>query len=75
MNMEINMNAVKNAIIHRILTRRVDLLDTYGLDLVESAVDFQVDMVGEVEEIGTSDVSCWVNSVEDWCRGHRIVYV
>ena len=60
------MNAVKNAIIHRILTRRVDLLDTYGLDLVESAVDFQADMVGEVEEIGTSDVSCWVNSVENF---------
>jgi hypothetical protein len=64
--MEINMNAVKNAIIHRILTGRVDLLDTYGLDLVESAVDFQVDMVGEVDEIGTSDVSCWVNSVENF---------
>lgn len=60
------MNAVKNAIIHRILTGRVDLLDTYGLDLVESAVDFQVDMVGEVDEIGTSDVSCWVNSVENF---------
>ena len=69
------MNAVKNAIIHRILTRRVDLLDTYGLDLVESAVDFQVDMMGEVDEIGTSDISCWINSVEAWCRGHRIVYV
>jgi hypothetical protein len=53
----------------------VDLLDTYGLDLVESAVEVQVDMVGEVDEIGTSDVSCWVHSVEDWCRGHRIVYV
>jgi len=66
MNMEINMNAVKNAIIHRILTGRVDLLDTYGLVLVESAVDFQVDMVGEVDEIGTSDVSCWVNSVENF---------
>jgi hypothetical protein len=64
--MEINMNAVKNAIIHRILTGRVDLLDTYGLDLVESAVDFQVDMVGEVDEIGTSDVSCWVHSVENF---------
>jgi len=60
------MNAVKNAIIHRILTGRVDLLDTYGLVLVESAVDFQVDMVGEVDEIGTSDVSCWVNSVENF---------
>ncbi len=69
------MNAVKTAIIHRILTGRVDLLDTYGLDLVESAVEVQVDMVGEVDEIGTSDVSCWVHSVEDWCRGHRIVYV
>jgi len=66
MNMEINMNAVKNAIIHRILTGRVDLLNTYGLDLVESAVDFQADMVGEVEEIGTSDVSCWVNSIENF---------
>jgi len=75
MNMEINMNAVKNAIIHRILTGRLDLLDTYGLDLVESAVDFQADIVGEVNEIGTSDVSCWVNSVEAWCCGHRIVYV
>ena len=69
------MTAVKNAIIHRILTSRVDLLETYGLDLVEAAVDFQVAMVGEVEEIGTSDVSCWISSIEYWCGGHQIVYV
>jgi hypothetical protein len=69
------MEAVRNAIIHRVLTRHVDLLETYGLDLVESAVDFQVDLVGEVEEIGTSDVSCWINSVEERCRSHQIVYV
>lgn len=65
MNMEINMDAVKNAIIRRITTLHVDLLRVYGLDMVEDAVDTETLYVGEVEEIGSSDVSCWVKSVEE----------
>ena len=59
------MDAVKNAIIRRIITRHVDLLRVYGLDMVEDAVDTEALYVGEVEEIGSSDVSYWVKSVEE----------
>lgn len=59
------MDAVKNAIIRRIITCHVDLLRVYGLDMVEDAVDTEALYVGEVEEIGSSDVSCWVMSIEE----------
>ena len=59
------MNAVKNAIIRRIITCHVDLLRVYGLDMVEDAVDTEALYVGEVEEIGSSDVSYWVKSIEE----------
>jgi len=55
---------VAQAIIRRILTQRLDLLSKYGPELVGSAVDDVADWVGDVEEIGTSDVSGWVNQVE-----------
>ena len=65
MNMEINMDAVKNAIIHRISIRHLDLLKQYGIERVMDAIEDMALYVGEVEEIGSSDVSCWVKSIEE----------
>ena len=56
------MHAVFNAIIHRISTQHLDLITQYGIEQVMFAVEDMASFVGEVEEIGTSDVSCWVNN-------------
>ena len=42
----------------------LDLLKQYGPELVGQAVDEVADYVGDVDEIGSSDVSAWVNQVE-----------
>ena len=44
--------------------QRSDLLSTYGPELVTAAIDNVADYVGDVEEIGSSDVSGWVMQVE-----------
>ena len=55
---------VTSAITRRILSQRLDLLKQYGPELVGAAVDNVADYVGDVEEIGSSDVSAWVAQVE-----------
>jgi len=63
--------SVKNAITRRIATQHVDLLSTYGVEAVTDAIEEQASFVGEVEEIGSSDISCWVNSIKvslGWTR-------
>ncbi len=58
---------VSSAIIRRILDQRPGLLK-YGPQAVMDAVDQVADWVGEVEEIGTSDVSGWVDQVTRYLR-------
>jgi hypothetical protein len=53
-----------NAITRRILLQRTDLLSKYGPVLVMQAIDEVADFVGDVEEIGSSDVSGWIRQVE-----------
>ena len=55
---------VAGAVTRRILQQRLDLLKQYGPELVGAAVDNVADYVGDVEEIGSSDVSGWVAQVE-----------
>lgn len=55
---------VASAIIRRIMMQHSDLLQKYGPEKIMQAVDDQVAWVGDVEEIGTSDVSIWVKDVE-----------
>lgn len=55
---------VAQAIIRRILMQRTDLLAKHGPEKVGAAVDEVSDFVGDVEEIGSSDVSGWVRHVE-----------
>lgn len=57
-------NPVVNAITRRIMSQRVDLLAKYGPEYVSQAIDDVADSVGDVEEIGSSDVSGWVKQVE-----------
>lgn len=55
---------VANAITRRILLQRTDLLSKYGPEKVGAAIDEVADFVGNVDEIGSSDVSGWVKHVE-----------
>lgn len=55
---------VANAIARRIWSQRTDLVTKYGDKLVDLAIDEVADYVGDVEEIGSSDVSGWVRQVE-----------
>jgi hypothetical protein len=55
---------VAGAITRRILMQRTDLLSKYGPEKVTAAIDEVADFVGDVEEIGSSDVSGWVRHVE-----------
>lgn len=59
-----NDNPVVNAITRRIVMQRTDLLAKYGPGYVGQAIDDVADSVGDVEEIGSSDVSGWVKQVE-----------
>lgn len=57
-------NPVAQAIIRRILMQRTDLLAKHGPEKVGQAVDEVADFVGDVDEIGSSDVSGWIRHVE-----------
>jgi len=58
-------NPVLGAIIHRIMVGRTDLLAKYGPQRIMAAAEDVADFVGDVEEIGSSDVSGWVKQVEN----------
>jgi hypothetical protein len=61
-------NPVMNAIISRIMRTRPDLLD-YDMQKLQAAIrDVALD-VGDVDEIGSSDISGWVKRVEQNLSG------
>jgi len=55
--------SVSRAISYRISTQHVELIRIYGLDAVMEEIDDEAMFVGTVEEIGSSDISCWVNNI------------
>jgi GNAT superfamily N-acetyltransferase len=57
-------NPVASAITRRIMLQRTDLLAKHGPQKVVAAIDEVADFVGDVDEIGSSDVSGWVKHVE-----------
>ena len=61
---ESDNEAVEQAIARRIMVGRTDLLLKYGPKKVMQAIEEVADYVGAVDEIGSSDVSAWVNQVE-----------
>ena len=64
-------NPVVNAVTRRIMMQRSDLLAKYGPEAVTAAIDDVAEWVGDVEEIGSSDVSAWVKHVEQ-TLGHNV---
>jgi antitoxin (DNA-binding transcriptional repressor) of toxin-antitoxin stability system len=64
-----NDSPVASAITRRILMQRADLLAKHGPAKVTAAIDDVADFVGDVEEIGSSDVSGWVKQVEQNLAG------
>lgn len=59
-----NDSPVFQSIIRRIMMTKMDLLEKYGPEKIIQAAEDIADSVGDVEEIGTSDVSGWVREVE-----------
>jgi hypothetical protein len=55
--------AVEMAIMRRMLIAHTDLIVEFGLDKVVNAIEEVAYDVGDVDEIGSSDVSGWVNQV------------
>jgi hypothetical protein len=56
--------AVERAILNRIMVAHTDLLMKYGPDKVMQAAEEVAYNVGDVDEIGTSDVSAYVAQVK-----------
>jgi hypothetical protein len=64
-------NPVARAILHRIMMSHPGMLAQHGPEQVMNAVDDVADYIGDVEEIGSSDVSGWVRQVEQMLGGLR----
>lgn len=62
-------NPVERAILHRIMMQHTSLLGTYGPQAVMDAARDVAEFVGDVDEIGSSDVSAYVRSVEQMLAG------
>lgn len=60
-----SVDAVAQAITHRILRTKPNLLRTYSVEQVTDAITDVANRVGAVDEIGSSDVSIWVRWVEE----------
>lgn len=56
---------VVQAVLHRLMRRHLDVVGKHGPDKVMDAVNELADFVGDVEEIGSSDVSIWTKEVID----------
>lgn len=67
-----NENPVVNAITHRILTQHRDLFK-FGPEAIMAAIDEVAQQFGDVEEIGSSDVSAMVKNVIDILVDSNIV--
>ena len=56
-------DAVYNAVLNRIMRRHLDVLQEYGPTIVMYAIEDVANGVGDLEEIGSSDVSIWTKQV------------
>lgn len=59
-------DAVYNALCTRVRNVRLDLVITYGLSAVMQAIEDKASSFQDerLEEIGSSDVSCWIADIE-----------
>lgn len=58
-----SFSAVQRALNHRFVIQHLDVLDKYGPERVGPAINDVARDVGDVDEIGSSDVSAWVKQV------------
>lgn len=58
-------NPAANAVTRRIMIQHPELLQKYGPELVMQAIDDVTSNIGELDEIGSSDVSGWIRQVVD----------
>jgi len=58
-------NPVARATLHRIMMRHPSMLAQHGPERVMKAVDDVADLVGDMDDIGSSDISGWVNMVQE----------
>jgi hypothetical protein len=65
--------AIQSAIIRRIINQHKDLLVKHGPQAIMDAARDVAEWVGEVEEIGSSDVSAYVQQVVDQLEGSNEV--
>lgn len=63
---------VERAILHRIMMQHTSLLGRYGPQAVMDAARDVAEFVGDVDEIGSSDVSAYVRSVEQMLAGSSL---
>jgi hypothetical protein len=56
---------VARATLHRIMMRHPGMLAQHGPERVMKAVDDVADLVGDMDDIGSSDISGWVNMVQE----------
>ncbi len=63
--------AVYNAVVRRIMMQHTDILGKFGPKAVMSAIEDIASNVGDLDEIGSSDVSIWTKQViQDLESGH-----
>jgi len=60
--------AVQSAILNRIMRQHLDVLRQYGPDTCMRAAEEVASYVGDVEEIGSSDVSAWTKQTIELCQ-------
>jgi hypothetical protein len=64
--------AVASAITNRIMRQHVNLFQRYTIDEISAAIQAVADSYGELDEIGTSDVSIMVKQVIDHLQRHPV---
>jgi hypothetical protein len=64
LNEEQDTSGVERAILNRIMVAHTDLLMKFGPEKVMQAAEEVAYNVGDLDEIGTSDVSAWVHEVK-----------
>jgi hypothetical protein len=62
-SLEDDASPVESAIINRIMRAHPDLLAKFGPEAIMTAARDQAEWIGDVDEIGSSDVSSYVNNV------------
>jgi len=66
-----SVEAVESALIHRFRVGHLDLVPKHGIQAVLEAITDKAFAVGRVEEIGSSDISCWMQDVIERLERNR----